>query len=100
MFGSLLLDKPEKFADQDLSEKIHNETSEERDILINKDDDILESLIEYSDDLAIPDETDEDVLTEDIEVEEAMDKIEPSAEEKNYDRIIEYLKKEGIESKS
>jgi len=98
VFSSLLLDKPEKFADQDLSEKIHNETSEERDILINKDDDILESLIEYSDDLAIPDETDEDVLTEDIEVEEAMEKIEPSAEEKNYDRIIEYLKKEGIET--
>jgi len=98
VFGSLLLDKPEKFADQDLSEKIHNETSEERDILINKDDDILESLIEYSDDLEIPEETDEDILTEDIEVEEAMDKIEPSAEEKNYDRIIEYLKKEGIET--
>ena len=100
MFGSLLLDRPDKFADQDITEKVHNETAEETNILLNEDDDILESLIEYSDDIESSGELNEDVVTEEIGVEEALEKIEQSTEEKHYDKIIEYLKKEGIESKS
>ena len=100
MFGALLLDRPDKFADQDITEKVHNETEEETSILLNEDDDILESLIEYSDDLGDSEELNEDIINEDISIEENLEKIQPSAEEKHYDRIIEYLKKEGIESKS
>jgi len=98
VFGALLLDRPEKFADQDITEKVHNETAEETNILLNEDDDILESLIEYSDDIESSGELTEDVVTEGIGIEEALEKIEPSTEEKHYDKIIEYLKKEGIET--
>ena len=99
MFGALLLDRPEKFADQDITEKVHNETAEEKNILLNEDDDILESLIEYSDDIGSSEEINEDIVTEDIALEKTLEKIKPSTEEKHYDKIIEYLKKEGIESK-
>jgi len=98
VFGALLLDRSDKFADQDISEKVHNETEEETSILLNEDDDILESLIEYSDDLGDSEELNEDIMNEDISIEENLEKIQPSAEEKHYDRIIEYLKKEGIET--
>jgi len=98
VFGALLLDRPEKFADQDITEKVHNETAEETNLLLNEDDDILESLIEYSDDIESSGELNEDVVTEEIVFEEASEKIEPSTEEKHYDKIIEYLKKEGIET--
>ena len=112
MFGVLLLDRPEQFTDQDLGASIYKEKTEERKILIDDDDytdsdnvyvyandsDILESLIEYSDEFTSSEELNQDILKEDIEVEEDYEDIEPSTEEKNYQKIIKYIKKEGIES--
>jgi len=133
VFGSLLLDRPERFADQNLREKVEQENKEERQIIIselegesseennrttnytvsvnssseieNIDEDIEDSLIEYSEEnfdefTESVTEKDEftDILKEDIEIEEAMEEIEPSTEMKSYHKLIKYIKKEGIEA--
>eukprot|EP00092_Neocalanus_flemingeri_P027706 GFUD01030071.1.p1 GENE.GFUD01030071.1~~GFUD01030071.1.p1 ORF type:complete len:328 (+),score=95.45 GFUD01030071.1:75-1058(+) len=143
-FGSLLVDRPERFADQNLRDDTDRELSEERKVLFNDleqneedtvlpdyateqtnatlsdessemegsdDDDILESLIEYSEenfddfDNMTSQEREaggtnnyDDILKEDIIVEEAMEKIEPSSEMKSYQKMIRYIKNEGIEA--
>jgi len=84
--------------------KSYNETDE---INLLDEGDILESLKEYSDEI-VGEETTRiisdkkkyfnDNLEEDIEVEEAMEEIEPSSETKHYQQIISYLKNEGIEA--
>ena len=74
------------------------------------EDDILDSLKEYSeenfDDFTNftrkrrdtdKENNDDDILAEDIEVEKALEEIEPSTEMKNYQMMIRYIKNEGIE---
>ena len=109
----IVLDSLESRAEDDI---VANYTTATNDVKVNNssgemdsgDEDILESLIEYSDenfdystDGEIFDESDYgDILKEDIEVEEAMEEIEPSPEMKSYQKIIHYIKNEGIEGKS
>jgi hypothetical protein len=140
VFGSLLVDRPERFAGHKLRENIEEENAEERQIVLeglesekednivanltvssndvtanyssgeihSNDEDILESLDEYSEENfeyftngEIDEETNyDDILKEDIEVEEALEEVEPSPEIKNYQKIIKYIKNEGIEGKS
>jgi len=133
VFGSLLLDRPERFADQNLREKVEQENKEERQIIISElegesseeydrttnyavsvnetseietiDEDIEDSLIEYSEEnfdeftTSLTEEIEySDILKEDIAIEEAMEEIEPSTEMKSYHKLIRYIKKEGIEA--
>jgi len=133
VFGSLLLDRPERFADQNLREKVEQENKEERQIIISElegesseeydrttnyavsvnetseietiDEDIEDSLIEYSDEnfheftTILTEELEyADVLKQDIAIEEAMEEIEPSTDMKSYHKLIRYIKKEGIEA--
>ena len=140
VFGSLLVDRPERFAGHKLSDNFEKENAEERqivrdslesreeddivasyttstnDVTVNnssgdiniRDEDILESLDEYSEENfnyftmgEIDDKTGyDDILKEDIEVEEALKEIEPSPEMKSYQKIIRYIKNEGIEGKT
>ena len=129
-FGFLLVDRPEKFADQKLRENADREIvfdnlenseedtnnatvrDESAEIEIENwdEDDIEESLKEYSeenfDEIAnltrkrrnAEKKNDyHDGLQKDIEVENAPEDIEPSAETKSYRKIIRYIKNEGIE---
>jgi len=151
IFGSLLLDRPESFADQKLRKNADIDIAEKRQIDIltsmttdninttlsgendemyssdeediaeslmeysdivddidgSEDDDIAESLLEYSEEnfdsfenVTIKESNDNQngTLKEDNDVEERMEEIEPSAESKNYKRIIRYIKNEGIEA--
>ena len=132
------MDKPELFADENLRENAERELAGERNVIIDDlednennhpterniitvtvyydeiessdEDDILDSLKEYSEEnfddftnvTRTRRDTDnyDDILAEDMEVKKAMEEIEPSAEMKSYQKMIRSIKNEGIEGKN